>query len=73
MQPPIITSVLLDISFVALLLLAGIACGWLIANIIYHAKLRRIRIETWREAARKYHDLLSRAYRNAAQPQRKLP
>ena len=52
--------------------LAGIASGWLLANIRYHARLRRLKIETWREASQQYHHLIERA--SAANPRaRKLP
>jgi hypothetical protein len=41
----------------------GLGMGWLIAGIIYDARLRRIRNETWREASCKYHNLIERASR----------
>lgn len=67
------TPVLLDLSFIVFLLTAGLVAGWLLSNIAYNSKLRRIRIETWREAAKKYHGLITRAYANQPPAKIKLP
>ena len=66
--------VILDLLPYLIPLTIGLAAGWLISGIIYDARLRRIRIETWREAATKYHGLIDRAYKSQSQPHhRTLP
>ena len=67
------TPVLLDLLRYIIPMAIGFAAAWLISGIYYDARLRRIRIDTWREAAAKYHGLIDRAYRNQPTPKAKLP
>jgi hypothetical protein len=62
------TPVLLDLLRYIIPMAIGFAAAWLISGIYYDARLRRIRIDTWREAAAKYHGLIDRAYRNQSKP-----
>ena len=67
-----ITDTLITLAVAIFQTTAGIASGWLLANLRYHARLRRLKIETWREASQQYHHLIERA--SAANPRaRKLP
>ena len=67
-----LTQVLSEVTLTCIILASGIAAGWLGANIIYNTRLRRIKIDTWREASNRYHHLIERA--SAAPPRaRKLP
>lgn len=58
-----ITAVLTDLLFLCFVLSVGFCGGWLACGIFAAAKLRRIRLETWREAsahfAKRMHDLTS--------------
>lgn len=65
--------VLLDLLGYLIPMVIGFAAAWLISGVFHDAKLRRIKIETWREAATKYHGLIDRAYRNQPAPKAKLP
>jgi uncharacterized membrane protein YccC len=62
MQP--ILDTFLTAGLAAFLLAAGAAIGWLACSIVWAAKYRRCRNDTWREASRHYarhfHQLISK-------------